>query len=64
MILVYVCPCCQSVRIVSRRKDVCCIKCGHEMKLSNLTFLEWSEMEPEQREVYGAQWCEGQEVEE
>lgn len=57
MILVYVCPRCQDVRIVSRRKEVSCTACGSEMELSGLTFLEWSEMTLEERKEYGAQWC-------
>lgn len=47
MILVYVCPQCQEIRIVSRRKEVTCTVCGHGMELSGLTFLEWSEMTQE-----------------
>ena len=57
MILVYVCPCCQDLRIVSRRKEVPCTVCGHGMELSDLTFLQWSEMTLEERKEYGAQWC-------
>lgn len=57
MILVYVCPNCQDLRIVSRRKEVACTACGQEMELSSLTFLEWSEMTQDERKEYGAQWC-------
>ena len=64
MILVYVCPCCQSVRIASRRKDVFCTECGQEMELSDLTFLEWSEMSAEQRKTYGEQWCSKKKIKE
>ena len=56
MILVYVCPNCQDMRIVSRRKEVSCTVCGHEMELSGLTFLEWSEMTQEERKEYSTQW--------
>lgn len=57
MILVYVCPRCKDLRIVSRRKEVSCTTCGSEMGLSDLTFLEWSDMTQEERKEYGAQWC-------
>ena len=57
MILVYVFPGFQSVRIVSRRKEVLCTECGQKMELSDLTFLEWSDMTPEERKRYGARWC-------
>jgi len=56
MILVYVCPFCKEVRIVSRRKDVNCLVCEHEMTLSNLTFLEWTQMSESQRKAYGVLW--------
>lgn len=58
MILVYVCPHCQDMRIVSRRKEVLCTVCGNKMELSDLTFLQWSEMTLEERKEYGIQWCE------
>ena len=58
MILVYVCPACQSVRIASRRKDVECLHCDRQMVLSDLTFMEWSEMTPEEREAFGPKWYE------
>lgn len=57
MILVYVCPDCQAVRIVSRRKEVPCTACGQKMEQSDLTFLEWSDMSPDERQRYGARWC-------
>lgn len=57
MILVYVCPHCREMRIVSRRKEVSCTVCGQEMELSDLTFLQWSEMSLEERKQYGIQWC-------
>lgn len=63
MILVYVCPECQAVRIVSRRKEVRCIECNGIMKLSELSFLKWTEMSLEQRKDYGRQWCEEQKKE-
>lgn len=56
MIMVYVCPSCRAVRIVSRRKEVDCTECGGRMELSDLTFLEWSEMTEEERAGYGARW--------
>lgn len=56
MILVYVCPCCHALRIVSRRKEVACLECGGKMELSTLTFLQWSEMSQEEREAYAKSW--------
>lgn len=56
MILVYVCPDCDAVRIVSRRKEVCCLECGQKMNLSDLTFLQWSDMTQEERKQYGKTW--------
>ena len=56
MILVYICPDCQEVRIVSRRKDVNCLECGKEMILSELSFLEWSQMNTSQRKAYAVVW--------
>lgn len=56
MILVYICPSCKSVRIASRRKAVECLKCDEKMILSDLTFMEWSEMTLEEREAYGPAW--------
>lgn len=56
MILVYVCPFCKEVRIVSRRKEVNCLICDNEMILSDLTFLEWTKMSESQRKAYGALW--------
>ena len=56
MILVYVCPSCKSVRIASRRKDVECLDCDQQMILSDLTFMEWSEMTPAERKSFGPMW--------
>ena len=60
MILVYVCPQCDSVRIVSRRKEVECLECSQKMNLSDLTFLEWSDMTEEERKQYGKMWNQQQ----
>ena len=56
MILVYVCPHCDGVRIVSRRKEVFCLECGQKMNLSDLSFIQWSEMDQKEREEYGKTW--------
>jgi hypothetical protein len=58
MILVYVCPKCRAVRIASRRKEVSCIACDSIMRLSDLEFIEWSNMSREKREAYGVEWLE------
>ena len=42
---IYICPECGWLRVVSRRKDVECHKCGNEqMKLTNLEFTKYSGM--------------------
>jgi predicted nucleic-acid-binding Zn-ribbon protein len=57
MMKVFICPKCGWMRTVSRRKEVECFKCGcRDMKLSRLSFLEYSDMSDEQREDYAASW--------
>ena len=54
---VYICPECGWVRVVSRRKDVECYKCGNEqMKLTNLEFTKYSDMSEKERKDYSDAW--------
>ena len=51
MMKVYICPECGWVRVVSRRKDVECYKCGNEqMKLTNLEFTKYSDDEQKKKD--------------
>ncbi len=57
MMRVYICPACGWIRTVSRRKTVECFKCGcREMTASRLTFLEYSNMDEQQRRDYAQSW--------
>lgn len=57
MMKVYICPDCGWVRVVSRRKDVECYKCGNEqMKLTNLEFTKYSDMSEKERKDYSDAW--------
>ena len=57
MMRVYICPDCGWMRMVSRRKNVECYKCGvQDMTLAKVdfaTYVSWSEKE---REEYAAAW--------
>ena len=57
MMRVYICPNCGWIRTVSRRKNVECYKCGQqEMVPSKLSFLEYSDMNEQQRKDYSESW--------
>ncbi len=57
MMKIYICPECGWLRVVSRRKDVECHKCGNgEMKLTNLEFAKYTEMNDKQRQDYAGAW--------
>ena len=54
---VYICPDGGGMRIVSRRKDVECHRCGLEqMTLSNLSMVEYTNMSEKEREDYVKGW--------
>ena len=57
MMRVYICPDCGWMRMVSRRKNVECYKCGgQDMTLAKVdfaTYVSWSEKE---RQEYSAAW--------
>jgi len=57
MMKVYICPECGWMRIVSRRKVVECHKCGLEqMTLSNLSMVEYTNMNEKERADYVEGW--------
>ncbi len=57
MMRVFICPNCGWIRTVSRRKTVECYKCGcKDMTMSRLTFLEYADMDEQQRKDYVESW--------
>ncbi|MEE1008472.1 MAG: DNA-directed RNA polymerase subunit M [Agathobacter sp.] len=57
MMKIYICPHCGWIRMVSRRKDVECHKCGNEqMRLTNLEFERYSNMSEKERQDYVDAW--------
>ena len=57
MIKVYICPNCGWMRMVSRRKEVECHRCGvPQMTLTNLTMSKYSDMSEQERNDYSEAW--------
>jgi hypothetical protein len=57
MMKVFICPKCGWMRVVSRRKDVECYKCGVEdMTPVKLDFTSFSGMSEEERKDYANGW--------
>ena len=57
MMKVYICPSCGWMRIVSRRKDVECYKCGEKnMTLTKMDFTTFTDMPEKERRAYSAAW--------
>lgn len=57
MMKVYICPECGWMRVVSRRKQVECYKCGQwQMTSVKLDFLKYTEMNEEERKNYADGW--------
>ncbi len=57
MMKVYICPSCGWMRVVSRRKDVECYKCGEKsMILTKMDFTTFAEMPEKERSAYAAAW--------
>ncbi len=57
MMKIYICPQCGWLRMVSRRKDVECHKCGiPQMTLTNLDFVQYTDMTDKEREDYSEGW--------
>lgn len=54
---VYICPGCGWIRVVSRRKNVECFKCGgREMALTKLSYKKVFRMSEEERKDYAKSW--------
>ena len=57
MMKIYICPECGWLRLVSRRKDVECHRCGTtQMTQTNLDFVKYSDMTDEERRDYAQGW--------
>lgn len=57
MMKLYICPRCGWLRMVSRRKDVECHKCGYEqMRVTNLGLEQYTNMSQEERKDYSDAW--------
>lgn len=54
---VYICPKCGWMRVVSRRKNVECFKCGEfQMKITKLPYEKIGKMTEEERQDYAKSW--------
>lgn len=57
MMKVFICPTCGWMRVVSRRKDVECYKCGEkQMTMAKVDFTTFSAMSEEERKDYADGW--------
>lgn len=57
MMKVFICPQCGWMRVVSRRKDVECFKCGEpKMNLTKIEFENYASMTEEERKDYADGW--------
>ena len=57
MLKVFICPNCGWMRVVSRRKQVECFKCGQwQMTLSRIDFVKYTSMTEEERKAYADGW--------
>lgn len=53
MMKVFICPQCGWMRVVSRRRDVECFKCGEpSMTMAKLDFEAYTSMSEEERQNY------------
>ena len=54
---VYICPHCGWMRVVSRRKNVECFKCGEpQMTMTRLPYERVGQMSEQEREDYVKSW--------
>ncbi len=54
---VYICPKCGWIRVVSRRKNVECFKCGEpQMAQTKLTYEKVGHMSEKERREYAKTW--------
>ena len=57
MMKVFICPNCGWMRVVSRRKDVECFKCGaKQMTLTKMDFVKFTSMSEKERKSYANCW--------
>ena len=57
MMKVYICPECGWMRVVSRRKQVECFKCGQwQMTSVRLEFVQYTSMTEDERKDYANGW--------
>lgn len=57
MMKIYICSNCGWIRVVSRRKDVECHKCGQkDMRLTNLDLEKYTNMTEKERQDYAEGW--------
>ncbi len=57
MMKIYICPDCGWIRVVSRRKDVDCHKCGRpDMRLTSLEWDKYADMSESERQDYVKGW--------
>lgn len=57
MMKVFICQDCGWMRVVSRRKQVECFKCGQvQMTMSKIDFLQYTEMSEQERKDYAQGW--------
>lgn len=57
MMKVFICPACGWMRVVSRRSDVECYKCGEkQMVLSKVDFNTYTNMSEQERKDYAEGW--------
>ena len=50
MIRVFVCPECGKIRVVSKFLKADCYQCGTPMEVCDISYMEWVELSPEERE--------------
>ncbi len=57
MMKIYICPQCGWIRMVSRRRDVECHKCGYDrMRVTNLDLEKYTDMTEDERRDYSEAW--------
>ena len=57
MMKVFICPECGWMRVVSRRKDVECFKCGTgQMTMAKIEFTKYTAMSEQERKDYADGW--------
>ncbi|MCD8077947.1 MAG: hypothetical protein LUE63_06180 [Lachnospiraceae bacterium] len=49
MLHVFVCPSCRAARLVSRSRSASCLACGMPMVMSEISYLQWIDLDEEER---------------